>query len=138
MIVGNFGLIVVLLCGLWSRRYTLPNAIWERAGYFKQSITICTLSFLVNIGNQCSIVQVTKCGCVGSYILYLLLPMLYCSIFLLYCLILWQLLAPYTLAPYLLIWSVLLVCVSVIFWMVRLNGINVSVPHREMWNEGIL
>jgi hypothetical protein len=28
------------------------------------------LSRLVNNGNQCSTVQVTKCGCVGSYILY--------------------------------------------------------------------
>ena len=37
---------------------------------------ICTLSFHVNIGNQCSMVQVTKCGCVGSYILYLLLTII--------------------------------------------------------------
>ena len=46
-----------------------------------QSIMICTLSFLVNIGIQWSMVQVTKCGCVGSCILYLVLPILYFSIY---------------------------------------------------------
>ncbi len=41
------------------------------------------LSFLVNIGSQLSIAHVIKCGCIGSYILYLLLPIGYCSFFIL-------------------------------------------------------
>jgi len=37
---------------------------------------ICTLSLLVNIGNQCNTVEVKKCGCVGSWSLFLLLLMI--------------------------------------------------------------
>lgn len=32
--------------------------------------------FLVNMGSQCKIVQVTKCECIGSYTLCLLLPII--------------------------------------------------------------
>ena len=38
-----------------------------------ESMMICTLSLLVKSGNQCSMVHVKKYGCVGTYILYLLL-----------------------------------------------------------------
>ncbi len=48
-------------------------SIYLRLKYVSGSMIICILSLLVKSANQCSMVHVKKCGCVGSYILYLLL-----------------------------------------------------------------